>query len=89
MVETDRAFPLVNIGRGGALVRSVVPLDVGTIHKMRLIVGEEATELDVEVRHVTRLAGSATPGYLLGVEFVRLSDEAERRVAALVGEESA
>ncbi len=86
MIETERAFSLVNLSLGGALVRSVVPLDVGTIHRMRLVTRTDVTEFDIEVRHVARVSLDSASHYLLGLEFVRMSAEAQQRVASLVDE---
>ncbi len=86
MIETERAFPLVNLSLGGALVRSVIPLDIGTIHKMRLVTRTDVTEFDIEVRHVSRTGQNSFSDYLLGLEFVRMTAEAQRRVATLVDE---
>jgi len=84
-LEHVESLPLRDVGRGGALVESRVPLAPDSVHAMLLrFDGDASHEVKVRVRHV-RPAG-AGEGYLVGMEFIELAtpaaDQIDRYVAA-------
>lgn len=89
-LEVFERLPLHNIGRGGALVESPLPLNADTVHGVRLMLAGEPNDVQVKVRHVTPLREAAGERYLIGVEFVNASvgtlDQIDRMVAAAMGQ---
>jgi hypothetical protein len=91
-LEVLERLPLRNLGRGGALVESPLPLSAETVHDVRLMLGGEPNDLQVKVRHVTPLREAAGDRYLVGLEFVEASigtlEQIDRIVAAAMGQPS-
>jgi len=74
-LENVERLPLRDVGRGGVLVESRLPLTPDSVHAMSLRFGAEpAHDVKVRVRHV-RPAG-AGEGYLVGLEFLDLAAQA-------------
>jgi PilZ domain len=73
-----------DISWGGALVESTVPLPVDSIQSLRFITGDQAGEVTVRVRHVTRTDrpdGSAR--YRIGFEFLDLQPAMRNEIGRL------
>lgn len=91
-LEVVEHLPLRNVGRGGALVESKIPLSGDTVHGVRLQLGEHANEVQVRVRHVTPIREPGGERYLIGLEFVNLGvgtlEQIDRIVAAAMGQPS-
>lgn len=91
-LEVFERLPLRNLGRGGALVESRVPLSADTIHGVRLMLDDQTNEVQVRVRHVTPVREPAGDRYLVGLEFVNVTlgtlEQIDRIVAAAVGQPS-
>jgi hypothetical protein len=89
-LETVERLPLRNVGRGGALVESRVPLSAQSVHGVRLLLGEEPSDVKVRVRHVTPVTTPAGDRYLVGLEFVDLGlpalEQIDRLVASSLGQ---
>ena len=89
-LETLDNLPLRDIGRGGALVESRLPLAADSVHAVRLRVAAEPHHVKVRVRHVRPAAAVPGEGYLVGLEFLDLAapvvDEIDRYVAASLSE---
>ena len=67
-------MPLVNVGRGGALVESSVPLTPESVHNVAITCDGEPTPASVQVRHVSPVVGiDGRNNYLIGLEFVSMS----------------
>lgn len=70
-LETAMRLPLQNIGRGGALIHSHVPLPPESVHTLTLSAAGRDLTTEVKVRHVNR---AVTPDgeqtFLIGVEFL-------------------
>lgn len=85
-LEVYERLPLRNLGRGGALVESLLPLSADTIHGVRLVLNQRASELQARVRHVRPLREAAGDRYLVGLEFVDVPpstlEQIDRIVAA-------
>jgi c-di-GMP-binding flagellar brake protein YcgR len=80
-VQSDRAVAisvrLLDIGLGGVLVASSLPLDVGQWARLSARFGDRAIDADVEVRRVSAVRDDKG-GYKIGARFVSL-DEATRQ----------
>ena len=72
-LDTALAMPLMNVGRGGALVRSTVPLQPQSVHHVTVTSDGVQTPTSVQVRHVRSMLGSDGRDYfLIGLEFLTL-----------------
>jgi hypothetical protein len=72
-LDTALSMPLLNVGRGGALVRSTVPLPPQSVHHVTVASDGVQTPTSVQVRHVRPMVGSdGRDYYLLGLEFLTL-----------------
>jgi len=89
-LETIERLPLRNLGRGGALVESRLPLGTQSVHDVRLVFGDQPNEVKVKVRHVTPVSTSGGDRYLIGLEFMSpglpVLEQIERVVAASLGQ---
>lgn len=83
-LETVDPLPLHNVGRGGALVESRVALETDSVQTVRLGYNGQAAELQAVVRHVTQTLSPIGERYLIGLEFLGLSDEATKHIDTLV-----
>jgi hypothetical protein len=82
---TVESLPLRNVGRGGALVESPLPLSTATVHGVYLVHDAGATAIQAKVRHVTPVAGpSGVARYLIGLEFLDLDETALELIDNLV-----
>ena len=92
-LENVERLPLRNLGRGGALVESRLPLSAHSVQNVRLLFGSEPNDVKVRVRHVTPVATRAGDRYLIGLEFMDLGapalEEIDRLVAARLGRPAA
>jgi hypothetical protein len=89
-LEVTEQLPLRNVGRGGALVESRQPLSADGVHALRLVIGNQPSDVQARVRHVTPLREAAGDRYLIGLEFVNPGvgtlEQIDRIVAAAVGQ---
>jgi len=70
-LETAEPLPLRNVGRGGALVESRLPLAPESVHDVRLAYDARTTTIQARVCHVTPIVSpSGTERYLIGLEFM-------------------
>jgi len=70
-LDTVIGMPLVNIGTGGALVQSSVPLTPQSVHHIAVSCEGQQTPTRVQVRHVRPVAGpNGHDYYLIGLEFL-------------------
>jgi hypothetical protein len=86
--------PVRNVGRGGALIHSQVPLSTGSVHRLTLEATDAPLITQVRVQRVeSRKTGDGERTYLIGVEFVSpnpaLLEQVDRWVAAAHGETTA
>ena len=79
-LETMQQLPLRNLGRGGALVESRLPLNPESVHGVRLTFADEPNDVQVKVRHVTARGDR----YLIGLEFVDLAVPALEQIDRIV-----
>lgn len=72
-LDTALSMPLLNVGRGGALVRSTIPLPPQSVHHVTVARDGVQTPTSVQVRHVRPMLGSDGRDYfLVGLEFLTL-----------------
>ncbi len=70
-LDTVIGMPLVNIGTGGALVQSSVPLAPQSVHHIAVSCDGKHTPTRVQVRHVRPVtASNGHDYYLIGLEFL-------------------
>ena len=83
-LESTEHLPLRDIGRGGVLVESRLPLAPDSVHAMLLRFGAEPDhDVRVRVRHVR--PADAGEGYLVGLEFLDLTAPAVAEIDRFVG----
>jgi hypothetical protein len=72
-LDTVIGMPLLNVGRGGALVESSVPLAPDSIHHVALTCDGQPTPASVQVRHVRPVTGTdGAQHYLIGLSFLSM-----------------
>lgn len=72
-LETVVGMPLRNIGRGGGLVQSSVPLALESVHHVAVTCDGVQAPASVRVRHVRPMVGSdGRDYYLIGLEFLSI-----------------
>jgi hypothetical protein len=86
-LETVLQLPVQNVGIGGALFESHVPLAAESIHRLTWKCDDRDTAVQVRVRHVRSVeSASGERSYVIGVEFLSLNPliigQIERWVAA-------
>lgn len=90
-LETALRLPLKNVGRGGALIHSHVPLPPESIYRLTFESDGREVSAPVRVCHVkTQVSADGERTYLIGVEFVSappaVLEQVERWMAAGPGE---
>lgn len=72
-LDTVIGMPLLNVGRGGALIQSTVPLTPNSVHHIAVSCEGQQTPASVQVRHVRPVMGSDGRDYfLIGLEFLSM-----------------
>ncbi len=78
-LESQERLFLRDVGRGGVLVESRLPLAQDSVHAMALRFGAEPVhDVKVRVRHVRPV--DAGDGYLVGLEFVEVAARAVEEI---------
>ena len=72
-LDTSTSLTLKNLGRGGALLDSPLPLAPDSVHWVTALADGESHAVQLRVRHSTTTENGETPRYLIGVEFLKLS----------------
>lgn len=73
-LETVLQLPLRNVGLGGGLFESHVPLVPESIHRLAWRCGDRDTAVQVRVRHVrSNVSADGERSYLIGIEFLTLN----------------
>jgi hypothetical protein len=85
-LETVVRLPLKNLGPGGALIESHVPLLPQSVHRLTFDCDGQDATTQVRVRHVSRADGAdGERTFLIGVEFLSvhpvLADHIAERMA--------
>lgn len=72
-LDTVIGMPLLNVGKGGALVRSSVPLTPQSVHNVAVSCDGQQAPASVQVRHVRPEVGAdGRSYYLIGLEFLTM-----------------
>jgi hypothetical protein len=84
-VISTEALRVVNIGASGALVEAELPLPLNAEYRMQLVVASTVIDATVKVRRVTEERRHTEPvRYLIGLEFLEISDDAQDAIGRLV-----
>jgi hypothetical protein len=84
-VDVSTSLTLRNLGRGGALLESSVPLAVESVHSVMALADGQSLPLQMRVRHTTPAPASGEGRYLLGVEFLNVSPAVDEFILRHVG----
>lgn len=72
-LDTVISMPLLNVGHGGALVESSVPLAPESVHHVALSCDGQQTPTSVQVRHVRPVTGTdGVQHFLIGFSFLSM-----------------
>lgn len=89
-LEWSEAWPLINIGRGGALVEGRRPLPVESLHALSLSPSWPGTPIRARVCHASRAEGNGeSRPYLIGFEFLAAEPDSVEEIDALLAEVAA
>ena len=70
-LETVLRLPLRNVGRGGALIHSHVPLPSQSVHRLAFNADGQDISVPVRVSHVdAQVSADGERTYLIGIEFL-------------------
>jgi hypothetical protein len=84
-LSSTETLRIVNLGVRGALVEAPLPLETDAQYAMRFVLDSHVSDVRVRVRRVTEIQrDSHRVRYLIGLEFLRLSTEAEESIGRLV-----
>lgn len=84
-LETVQPLTIHNLGRGGALLESSVPLQLDSVHRLRFSAGGQISDVQARVRHVTPITtGAGLDHFLIGLEFVSVSPATLAQIDRLV-----
>ena len=73
-LEVALHLPMKNVGIGGALFESPIPLAAESIHRLTWKADERETAVQVRVRHARPIeSADGECGYLIGIEFLSLN----------------
>lgn len=92
-LETVLRLPLRNVGMGGALFESHVPLPAESIHRLTWKCADRETVVQVRVRHARPVeSADGERSYLIGIEFMAVNPlivaQIQQWLAAAAGEMS-
>lgn len=81
-IDTTTSIDVQNLGRGGALLESPLPLTQDSVHWVTALADGEPHMVQIRVCHSRPAPGKAGAArFLIGVEFVRLSPAVEDAIA--------
>jgi hypothetical protein len=85
-VVSSQTLQVVNLGASGALVEATCPLAENAEYRMQLVLERHVSEATVKVRRVVELRTADGIGrrYLMGLEFLAISPEAEDEINRIV-----
>lgn len=85
-VDATTSLDVQDLGRGGALLASPLPLTQDSVHWVTAVADGEPHLVQIRVRHSRPAPTSGgVMGYLIGVEFLRLPPAVEGAIARVVG----
>jgi hypothetical protein len=84
-LSSTETLRVLNLGVRGALVEAAMPLQADTHYSMRFVLHSHISDVLVRIRRVTEVQREASSAkYLIGLEFLTLSTEAEETIGRLV-----
>ena len=84
-VVSTEALRVVDIGASGALVDAELPLPLNAEYRMQLVVASSVIDATVKVRRVAEQRRlTETARYLIGLEFLDISSDAQDVISRLV-----
>jgi hypothetical protein len=84
-VDVNTLLTIRNLGRGGALVESPMPLPLDSVHAVRAVADGESHPLTIRVRHSTDADDRGRRTYLLGLEFLNVTAALDEFLAGQTG----
>jgi hypothetical protein len=84
-IDVSSPLTVRNLGRGGALLESAVPLVPESVHAVVAVADGQPVPLQMRVRHSTPSDSTAGRRYLLGVEFLNVSPALDEFILRHVG----
>ena len=73
-IDTTASMTVLNLGRGGALIESALPLAPESVHWVTALTDGHAHPVQIRVRHSTaKAAPEGASRFHIGVEFLKLS----------------
>jgi hypothetical protein len=86
-IDATESLLVPNLGRGGALVESPVPLAPESMHWVTAMAENQPHLMQIRVRHSQPLTlPDGQTRFLIGVEFVKLSPGIEEAIVRYMGE---
>jgi hypothetical protein len=84
-LETTASMLVHNLGRGGALLESPLPLASESVHWVTALAEGEPHQVQVRVRHSSPVTSGAGQRFLIGVQFLKLSPGLEAAIVRHMG----
>lgn len=73
-LDTTATLVVRNLGTGGALLESPLPLTPDSVHWVSAVIDGSPQPMRLRVRHSSKTATASADSYLVGVEFMTLTD---------------
>lgn len=83
-IDTTAAMQVINLGRGGALLETTLPLPAESVHWVTALADGQPHLLQIRVRHSAAAPGNRSR-YRVGVEFLKLSPGVEEAIVRQMG----
>jgi hypothetical protein len=88
-LDTTTSMRVQNLGRGGALLESSLPLAADSVHWVTALTEGQPHLVQIQVRHSTAATGADNQArFLIGVAFLKLSPGLEEAIARQMGLEN-
>jgi hypothetical protein len=88
-IDTTSSMLVQNLGRGGALLESTLPLAAESVHWVTALAEGQPHLVHIRVRHSTATTTrEGQPRFRIGVEFLKLSPGIEEAIARHMGLEN-
>lgn len=84
-IDTTSSMLVQNLGRGGALLESPLPLVAESVHWVTALAEGQPHLVQIRVCHSTATTREGEPSFLIGVEFLKLSPGVEEAIERHMG----
>ena len=84
-IDAQTTLTIRNLGQGGALVDSWVPLAAGSVHWVNAVIDGAMHPMQIRVRHCTGASTRTEPAFLIGLEFLQITGPTQRFIDRHVG----